>query len=272
MSAVRPSARAARSRGQDREPRGSASNLKHRVARIITTDRAGRVIGTVTRNRMRHHGLRLDLTGTEFTPRVRAQIFWGIYESSETRMIKKFLRDSATVVELGSSLGVTTAHIASVMAPGGRLICIEANPNLLSGLRQRAARRASSLAIEVIHAAISDHCGQAQLNVASETVGSRLAENQTTRATIQVPALTLREVLKRNNVKDFDLVSDIEGAEAAFLLNDPNVLTHCRRAIMELHEATAHGTQASITDLIDAIHHAGFKLIARHGSVVALSR
>ena len=67
-------------------------------------------------------------------------MFWGGYEGAETRMIRSNLQASPTVVELGSSLGVTTAHIAAVMAPGGRLVCVEANPRLISGLSEESRR------------------------------------------------------------------------------------------------------------------------------------
>jgi hypothetical protein len=113
----------------------AAPALKVLVAKIVASNGAGHVIGALTRNRVRHQGLRFDVRSEDFSPRVRAQMFWGAYEGAETRMIRRFLRDSTTVVELGSSLGVTTAHVAAVMAPRGHLVCVEANPRLVPGLR-----------------------------------------------------------------------------------------------------------------------------------------
>ncbi len=115
---------------------GAASQMKLRVARIVTSDRAGRLIGALSGNRVRHHGLWSDVRGSDFSPQARAQMFWGAYESAETRMIHGLLRGSTAVVELGSTLGVTSAHIASLMAPGGRLVCVEASPRLLADLRE----------------------------------------------------------------------------------------------------------------------------------------
>lgn len=62
-------------------------------------------------------------------------------------------------MEFGSSLRITSVHIAAVMAPSGRLICVEANPQLLPGLRQRILPRAPKVRIDVVHAALTDHCG-----------------------------------------------------------------------------------------------------------------
>ncbi len=200
-------------------------------------------------------------------------MFWGMYEGAETRMLRRMMRNSNVVVELGSSLGVTAGHLADVMDPGGRLICVEANPTLLPGLRERTSRQALGLHVEVVHAAVTDHCGTSILTVAAETVGSRLnAAPRAKESTIEVPALTLREILRRTETADFDLVSDIEGSEAAFLLQDPNVLSNCRKAIIELHNTTLQDREVSVFDLIDAATDSGFELVGRHGPVIALAR
>jgi len=246
--------------------------VKRHAAALLTCGLAGRVVGAVSRKRIRHQGLWFDVRSSDFSPRVRAQMFWGIYEGAETRMIRSFLRDSPAVVELGSSLGITTAHIAAVMAPGGHLICVEANPHLLPGLRCRTAPRAASLRIDVIHAAVTSHCGTALLALAAETVSSRLGSLRSHETSVQVPALTLREILRRAAVGDFDLVSDIEGAEAAFLLQDPGALNRCRRAVIELHDTALSGNQVSVCDLVDAAAAAGFDIVTRYGPVVALAR
>lgn len=251
----------------------TASALKLRVSGIVTSDGAGQVIGALTRRRIRHHGIWFDTRSSDFSPVVRAQMFWGGYESTETRMIHNTLKGSTAVVELGSSLGVTTAHIAAIMAPGGRLICVEANPRLIPGLAQRVARHASNLQVDLVHAAVTDHCGNTVLTIAGETVGSRVTRTpRANESTVEVPSLTLREILHQANIAEFDLVSDIEGSETAFLLNDPDVLKGCRRAVIELHNTSLRGRQVSVFDLIDAAAAAGFRLVRRHGPVVALAR
>ena len=250
----------------------TASPLKLQVSRIVASDAAGRAIGALTRNRIRHQGLWFDTRGPDFSPRVRAQMFWGGYEGAETRMIRSVLRASPTVVELGSSLGVTTAHIAAVMAPGGRLICVEANPRLISGLSERTALRNAQTRIDVIHAAVTSHCGVAELVIAGKTVGSRIGAPRPDESVVQVPALTLREILHRTDITEFDLVSDIEGGEAAFLLDDPGVLGRCRRAVIEFHDTVASGRTVSVFDLIDAAVATGLQVVSRHGPVVGLIR
>ena len=199
-------------------------------------------------------------------------MFWGGYEGAETRMIRSFLRGSPNVVELGSSLGVTTAHIATVMAPGGHLVCVEANPKLIRSLGERVAPHIAELRVDLIHGAITDHSGTAELVIAGETVGSRIGAPRREEAIVEVPAMTLREVLRSTHVVDFDLVSDIEGAEAAFLLKDPEVLGTCRRAVVELHDTVVDDHKVSVFDLIEAAVAAGLRVVSRHGPVVTFSR
>ncbi len=250
----------------------TASPVKLWASGLVASDMAGRVIGALTRRHIRHQGLWFDTRSAVFSPRVRAQIFWGGYEGAETRMIRSILRASPVVVELGSSLGITTAHIAAVMVPGGRMVCVEANPRLMPGLRERVAPHADGLQVDVIHAAVAGHCGTTELVIAGETVGSRIGVPRLDESVVQVPAMTLREILRQAKVAEFDLVSDIEGAEAAFLLDDPGVLRKCRRAVIEFHDTVAEGRALSVFDLIDAAVATGLQVISRHGPVVALSR
>ena len=56
-------------------------------------------------------------------------------------------------------------YIAALMAPGGHLVCVEANPRLLPGLRERLARRTASLRVDFIHSAVTGHCGAAVLDL-----------------------------------------------------------------------------------------------------------
>ena len=230
--------------GEQRPESGTlstASPVKLWISGLVTSDMAGLVIGALSRKRIRHHGLWFDTQSADFSPRVRAQMFWGAYEGAETRMIRSVLRASSTVVELGSSLGITTAHIAAVMAPGGRLICVQANPRLVPGLSERVIPRAVGLQTDVIHAAVTGCCGTTELVIAEESAASRIGACQPDESVAQVPAITLREILRTSDVAEFDLVSDIEGAEAAFLLDDPGVLGTCGRAVIEFHDTVAGG-------------------------------
>jgi FkbM family methyltransferase len=249
-----------------------ASPMKLRVASLLTGKTSARLISALPGNRIKHHGVWFDVRSDDFSPRIRAQMFLGIYESAETRMIKNLLRGSSTVIELGSSLGVTSSHIALQVATGGHLICVEANPRLIQGLRERLSPWTGKLRVDVIHAAIADRDGTSALALSSETTGSRLASDGASATAVEVPALTLRQIIEKFGVTDFDLVSDIEGAETSFLMQDHDALQRCRRAVMELHDTTFDRQKVLVSDLVRAAAECGFQIVDRHGPVVGLSR
>lgn len=148
---------------------------------------------------------------------------------------------------------------------------MEANLRLLPGLRERLGRRTASLQVDFIHAAVAGHCDGAVLALSPRTMSSRLGAIRPDHTAVGVPTVTLREILRRTGVSDFDLVSDIEGAESAFLLQDPDVLRRCRRAVIELHDTAVDGRAVLISELLDALVAAGLQVI-RHGPVVGLAR
>lgn len=248
-----------------------ARRAKICAARVLTCPAAARLISTVTGDCITRDGVRIDLGSPDFCPRVRAQLFWGIYESAEIRMIRAYLRSAETVVELGSSLGVTAAHIASVTVPGGRLLCVEANPRLVPGIRSRVGDHASHLRLEIENAAIADRMGEVRFQLTRDTLTSRLATDQCD-GSISVPATTLGALLARREIGEFDLVSDIEGAEATFLLGDRSALDRCRRVVIELHATTYEQRRVTPEELLEGARELGFQVVDRRGVVVALSR
>jgi FkbM family methyltransferase len=245
--------------------------LKLSAAAVLTCPPAGAVIAAATRNRVPNHGLRIDVAGRDVTARVRAALFWRLYESAEIRMIRRYLGAAGTVVELGASLGITSAHIAARLAPGSRLVCVEANPRLVEGLGRRLAPHAGHIAFEVENVAVTEEAGPVRLSLARSNLDSRLGDDVSGR-TVAVPATTLRKLLADRMIEEFDLVSDIEGAEASFLLGDPGVLDRCRRAVLELHDTTYSGQRVTAAELLDAALATGLRVVERHGVVVALAR
>ncbi|WP_462187905.1 MULTISPECIES: FkbM family methyltransferase [unclassified Frankia] len=241
------------------------------IAGVLTSPAVGTVIAAATRNRVPNHGLRFDVADRDFTPQARAALFWRLYEGAEIRMIRRHLTTSGTVVELGASLGITSAHIASRLAPGSRLVCVEANPHLIEGLTRRLAAYAGHITLDVENRAITQAVGPVAFALVGNNLGSRLWDDAS-RRTVTIPAATLRDLLVRRRIAEFDLVSDIEGAEASFLLGDPGALDRCRRAVFEMHDTTFEGRPVTAADLLDAARGLGFQVVDRHGVVVTLSR
>jgi len=250
---------------------GVVLGAKISVAGVLTSPMMGAAVAAATRNRVPHHGLRIDVSDREFTSRVRAALFWHLYESAEIRMIRRHLGAATTVVELGASLGITGAHIASRLAPGSRLVCVEASPHLADGLGRRLAPYATHLTLEIENLAINGEAGPVDLTLTGTNLNARLGDSASAHRTT-VTGTTLRSLLVDKLIGEFDLVCDIEGAEASFLLGDPGALDGCRRAVFELHDTTFAGRGVTAGELLAAACDLGFRVIERRGVVAALGR
>lgn len=188
-----------------------------------------------------------------------------MYESAEIRFIKRFLRGATNAIELGGSLGVTGSHLLNVLARDGELSSVEANPAVIPVLRHTLETHAHGRRVTVTHAAITA-APTASLTVGATTLSSRLAPDGD-----PVPALSLSDIAARAGAHNYALVSDIEGAEASFIY-DPTTLRGCSRMVIELHGTVHDGRVVSSDEMLTALEHQGYTLLAREGDVCALER
>jgi FkbM family methyltransferase len=283
-----------------RRPKGltgqTARRAKLWVARWLSSPLLGALISVLLRNRIKNMGVVIDTSHPAFTPTVKAQLAFGIYEGAEIRFIRRYLRGCSRVLELGSSLGVSSAHILDVAEPGAEVICVEANPNLLPALRATtttAARRAAAK-VTVIHGAVPpsphERSSSVVLTLGRSHVGSRVgpvdaasqdggtpdvgtpdaatpgAGDQVRQ--LRVPAVDLAEAVR--DWTDYALVCDIEGAEAALILAADPSLTGASRLVIELHETAYEGAPVTVADLREALLDMGFLLAEENGRVLVL--
>lgn len=154
------------------------------------------------------------------------------------------------------------------MPEGGRLISVEANPFLIPTLTATLQVHGLGRTVEVVHAAIADQA-RAQLAIGSRTWGSSLTQV----GGVEVPALSLNALLKERGVDRYALVSDIEGAEAAFIVDTDLDLEGCDRMVIELHDTVHHGRRVSASTMADElVRRHGFRLLERRSTVLALAR
>lgn len=189
----------------------------------------------------------------------------GLYEKAETRMIRTYLRDERYVIELGSSVGYTAAHLLDVMDPAGHLVCVEANPNLIPTLRRLVEEhRGPNQRVDVVHAAIAD--GPVTLDIRTST-GSRIGSDG-----LVVPWMTLDDLLTKIGWEHYAMMCDIEGGETSFVFGDSSALESCSRLVVELDDTEYDGRAIRADDTYDALIESGFRSEAQHAAVVALVR
>lgn len=244
-----------------------AGRFKICLAKLAGSAQVGRVVSRLFANRLPSHGIWLDTSHKAFTDPVKARIFWQIYEAAEIRYIRRNLVGVETIVELGSSLGISSAHCLDVMDPDGRFIAVEANDRLLEPLRLALLRHAVGQTVEVVHAAISTSASAVQFETQTESVAGRIGRGTS------VTATSLSELLEEKGVDEFVLVADIEGAEADLVFNDAPALARCTAAVLELHDTKMSDGRICSQDLIlRQLESSGLSLIEARGPVCYLAR
>lgn len=249
--------------------RGTA--LKILAARAATNPLLARAIAWHYRDVIPFHGGRVDLRGLDVPARNKAALFWGLYESAEYRFVRDHLSPSLPVIELGSSLGAIASVIARILHRDQRLICVEANPRLPQAITRTLQRNAPHLHVEVVNAAIGYDSPHVDFRVSEDNLCSRVTGGDGA-GVVRVPCVTLAHLVSRLGERDYQLVADIEGAEAAMLEFDRPALARCRTAILELHATERGGRQVTPDDLVTSLRALGFDAIDRYGPVVACRR
>ncbi len=195
---------------------------------------------------------------------IKAMIFFGFYEAAEARLIRCYMPSHLPVLEIGSSLGIISNLILSKIDGEVKLTSIEANPFLLETIESNTQYNDNKL---IINKAITyTECGEVLFRISTNnTEGSlvNLNDNVST-GVIKVSTATISQFISSSYV----LVSDIEGSEIDFLLNDENAMRLCSHLFIELHETNYNGLQYSVNDLSNLIlNKYDFTLIARDGNV-----
>lgn len=110
----------------------------------------------------------------------------------------------AAVLDLGGHVGAA-ALLFRARYPEARIVSVEASPQLVELLRRNTAGQG----IEVVHAAVAGVAGTATFCAGPESWGGRIGGSDG--ATVEVPAITLDELLERYAIDAVKM--DVEGAE-----------------------------------------------------------
>ncbi len=212
------------------------------------------------------HGISVTLPEMD-TPGCASALLQGKYEAEEAKLIAAHLPPDRPVIELGGSMGVVSALIASRLADTVAHVIVEANPALLEACALNAAVARRPLA-KVQHAAVAYGGPVARFSVGGNVHANRLAREGDTASVIEVKAVTLETLWQDIGAPDgFTLVCDIEGAEAQMVATDRRVLEAAGMVIMEMHPAVYQGGVATEDEIIGTLQVSGLHLRQRFADV-----
>ena len=247
--------------------------LKPFIYKLLCNSISGTIIRAVFRKNIpdiRWPRYRFHVPGHSVNKTILASIFWGFYESSEIRFIEKYLEGNNDVIELGSSLGIVSSHIAAKLKPGKRLLLVEANPYLSETINNNISRfMTADTEYKVINKAIGYNSTSANLHISNNNTETHISDQEGH----QVAVCKLSDIISQEGISDYTLVCDIEGSEAGVLESDKSSLRHCRQLFIELHDTEYNGRKYSIESFLSILTgELGFNVRAHQGPVFLLER
>ena len=193
-----------------------------------------------------------------------ALIFFHKYEKDEIELCSKYFNLHTDIIELGTSIGVVASHLQQ-KGEIKKMICVEANPYLHKLLKQtfniNNFKRATLLEL-----AISSSHNPVYFSTRNSNELGKIVEH----SEIKLNTKSLQQIVQENNVTNYCLVCDIEGAECSFILNED--LKGCQLAIIELHASKWENKHYSIEELSVLFQNKGFDMLERKNNTFVFRR
>lgn len=214
---------------------------------------------------MSFHSTKIDVNDEHINYSEIAKLFWNIYESAEVRFIKKYLDKNKDIIELGSSLGAVSSVIGLIKNEDKYLYCFEANPNLIKLIEKNLEGNGISNFTIHNNAIGSINSEKIIFEIGSSNLVSKISEDTNG---VLVNTIDLSNFVIDKQLKSFNLICDMEGAESYLIFEQSDVLKSCSTLIIELHNTEYNNTRFSYQELNESILELGyFNLIDNYGAV-----
>jgi FkbM family methyltransferase len=212
-----------------------------------------------------------QLDGLRFHMRLNDPFHYDLVLGEHERDIQNWLRENVkegmVVIDVGANVGSYALSLARLVGPTGRVVAIEADPDIASVLVANMRENNFSQAT-VVQGAAYRQTGTVRLGRATASTSYSGLYNQGATEWVDVPAFTLDSVVQKEGLTRLDLVKiDAEGAEDDVIDGMSDLLATLRPEILvELHEW--HGPTAKIPSKLES---AGYR-IEMLSSIHALAR
>lgn len=176
----------------------------------------------------------MDLKDPNLTASTAHNLIQGWYENVEREFVRKYVDPESNVVELGGGIGYITAIVARELDQKSKQIVVEANPDLVSTLKDNIQR--NDLSIELVPRAYSTDDEPADLYTEPEEFVSGTIVRSGPVQISGIETTTLEELCNEFNISEFVLVADIEGAEYELIDDElDTIYSCCETLIIEFH-------------------------------------
>lgn len=168
------------------------------------------------------------------------------------------------ILDVGAGVGSETIPFSRWVGPSGKVIAVEAHPATFATL-QRTCQLNGVTNVELVHGAVMDSDRPVMISDLPTEVSF---ENRIGAEGVEVPALTLTDLVRRYNLDRIDFLKmNIEGAELPALQGASAVLPLVGHAAIGCHDFLAEETGDNCYRTKDAVYdllvNAGFTVRRR---------
>jgi len=133
------------------------------------------------------------------------------YEEDTTNLFKKIIQPNMTVIDIGGHIGYYTTLFAKIVGNNGKVYAFEADNDNFKLLEKNTGKYKNVI---LTNKAISDKTGEISFFKINNSTGCHSIIKSENSQIITVPATTLDEFAKQNNIEKIDVIKiDIEGGE-----------------------------------------------------------
>lgn len=132
--------------------------------------------------------------------------------------------DNNTVIDVGASYGYLTLVLANSVAIKGKVIALEAHPEIARILNSNIEQN-NLKNVVCINTAVSDRNGEVELNLFHETSNILPVYPSSYKSTIRISATTIDEIVKKVKIKTIHIIKiDVDGYELNVLKGAENTI------------------------------------------------
>lgn len=194
-------------------------------------------------------GIRVNPNSPLISPKIRRVLYRANYEEAEAGIIRRHLRPSDRVLELGSGLGVISALCAAAVG-NEQVTTVEANPALEPLIRE--THQLNRVAPKLVNSMVGTCAEEATFYVEPNAHSSSSRQRSEASTPITVRSEPLQHLIDR--YKPTFLIIDVEGAESE-ILRDVD-LAGVEKICIELHPHLIGDDRCN--EVIDILRGAGF--------------
>ena len=182
---------------------------KNRLGRLLM-----RLSGLRGAARVRAQGLSFTMPSVE-EPVCQGLIRDGVYEPETAEALRRHLGTSGTLVDVGANIGVFSLLAAHRWCPAGRVLALEASPQIHAWLAGNV-RENPAANLTVVHAAVTSRSGETVsfFNAPESKFGMGSLTNRFDSAAQSVSTITLDDAVAAAGIRQVDVIKvDVEGHE-----------------------------------------------------------